>query len=591
MPRRSGATLESVGLEALVQLGMPALGGLSHVLLRDLDPAGDHSRDEHFEFDYLVPYGEIGLVGEITERNAEHIEQKFTKFRRAVNTLQHLLPIDNAAWRRIGVPGSRLADFRRIARLRAFFIATNVEEFDKKLGGRQLQNAAVFYRPDWRLLLSYAKTLGTYGRPYLEAKLGIAPVTGRLSLRLTHDDHSLIVAHDRRVAMGGVGSANVYTFEVSPYELLPFAQVFRRDLLPDLSARSDKDYQRPLLSEKLAQIRRKLRDTADFVFPSNILVTLANDCRYDSHNKVLVIPGRYGAVQVIDGQHRLFSYADSAVESRRRQDARIMVTGIQFDDPDEARTTRYSAKTFVEINSNQTRITASHLDAIAFDVLGETTPAALAAVVLLRLNTAGSRVKGLFKTSQTALGVISPATVAKAIRPLVSIESIRSLTVQTDSVRLRGLHNLLGDTQHGLRRPRTLINRAVAALDQYFNRLASTFQHDFPSRDVERASAFEYAKVFSGFVMLFDQFIAEGLTWSEVQRQLNNIRRNVLALRNQPEYAGVLFDGEDARIPDSGPTVQDDYKFLDANRYTPTAIQDVVTQRRRPHRRPGRRRR
>jgi DGQHR domain-containing protein len=574
-------------LEVLNGLGMDALGGLPQVNLRSLDPEGGHGRDDHFEFDYLIACGTLCLVGEITSRNANHVAAKFTRFRRHLNILSHIDHSDDA-WQSLGVPRARLRDFREVSEFRGFFIATSVEEFDKRLGGSHTQNIALFYRPDWRILASYSQTLSLYGRPHIASKLGVPPETPPIALRITRNNDSLIAARHRRVATGSVGLADVYTFEVSPYNLLPIAQVFRRDLLPDLSPRSGKDYQRPLLGEKLRNIRTKLQNTEDFVFPSNILVTLSADSHYDRRNGVLVIPGRYGAIEVIDGQHRLFSYASEAIESERGADARIMVTAIQFSEGDEEDIAEYSAKTFVEINTNQSRIAASHLDAIAFGVLGEKTPRALAAAVLYRLNSKDSAAKGLFKTSQTNLGVVSSDTVARAIRALVSLQALGDLP--QGSARLRGYNELLGAAP---RTPVSLIDRAVAALGQFFNRVASTFPRDWPSRDEERASALEYAKVFAGLVMLFDQFVTEGLTWLQVQRELTAIRRNLLILRAlPPTYQDVVLDDDaDGQIPDSGPTANDDFKFFQANRNTPTPINQVVVQRRRPQRQRGRRRR
>lgn len=586
MPGPSDRELESIGLDVLLKLGMPAIGNLENVLLRDLDPDGDHSRDDHFEFDFLIPRREVCLVGEITSRGPASVPAKFTKFRRHLKTLANM-ELDGRKWRMLGVPPRRVRDFDQVRDFVGFFIATAHEEFDERLGGRPLQRIAVFYRPDWKLLKLYSDSIGSFGQAYLESKLGLLQATGRGALRLTRADHSLIVAQNKQIATGGVGFADVYTFELSPYELLPVAEVFRRDLLPDLSPRRDGHYQRPLDSKKLRQIRQKLKVTRDFVFPSNILVTLSSDCRYEVRTKTLIIPSRYGAVQVIDGQHRLFSYADEAVKARRSGDASIMVTAIQFREERAAVLNRYSARTFVEINTNQTRIAASHLDAIAYPVLGETTPQALAAAVMMQLNEHPAA-RGLFKTSKTTLGVIRPATVAREVRPLVSLDIIKNLDATVDARRIRGLRELLGARPAELTRAPVLVKKATEALAQYCRRLSAVFPYDWPSRDVQRASAFEFAKVFAALFKLFDQFVSEGLTWNEVQSELEGIRRNVQALRGLSSYDAVLFN-HDAAIPDSGPTVQDDFKFFQTNRQTPTAINDVITQRRRPRRRAGRR--
>ena len=57
------------------------------------------------------------------------------------------------------------------------------------------------------------------------------------------------------------------------------------------------DYQRPLDYDKLEQIRKNLLTNQDFMFPSNIMVILSQECCYtkDGQNqKHLYIPDKYG---------------------------------------------------------------------------------------------------------------------------------------------------------------------------------------------------------------------------------------------------------------------------------------------------------
>lgn len=84
-----------------------------------------------------------------------------------------------------------------------------------------------------------------------------------------------------------------------------------------------------------------------------------------------------------------------------------------------------------------------------------------------------------------------------------------------------------------------------------------------------------FAKVIAAFVTLLNQFISEGLTWSEIPVQLESIRSNVLRLRRLTAYTGTLFVTGTRQLPDAEVSAIDDYRFLDANRRKPTSLEKI----------------
>ncbi len=405
--------------------------------------------------------------------------------------------------------------------------------------------------------------------------------TPRESLTLQRIPHNLIRIPSKKIASGDIGPADVFTFEASPYELLPLARVYRRDELPSLS--SESEYQRPLIPDKIASIRKKLLESQGFMFPNNILVVLSEDCRYE--NETLTIPKKYGAISVIDGQHRLFSYADEEIEQRLGGHSRILVTAIKFRDADEEAIRRYSARTFVEINTNQTRVPRTHLDAIAYEILGETDSRAIAAQIILRANERqGSSLYGLFDTNQTGLGMIRATTVLVALKPITNLNSIRGLrNVRKKDRRQKrqGYENLFEAPIDELCQAETLIERGVVCVEHYFNLVAEIFRLDWPERGKIKHSSLEYTKMIAGLVKLLGQFITDGLDWQAVRAELEHIRTNVMHLRGMKEYEAVLFDPAHEHIPDAQPSAIDDYRFLNSNRERPTSIQEIIAQKRR----------
>ncbi len=409
------------------------------------------------------------------------------------------------------------------------------------------------------------------------------------SITLYKDFHNLIRIPNKRIASGEVASADIYTFEISPYELLPVARVYRRDELPSLSSSEDEDYQRPLIPEKLEIIRNKLHESPDFMFPNNILVVLSSDCKFVDGEQILVIPKRYGAIEVIDGQHRLLAYADESLKSFYEatygedfeKRIKIMVTAVQFQDVADEDVHRYSARAFVEINMTQTPVSSTHLYAIAYPILGMTDPKAIAAQIIIEVNErSGSRLYGLFDISQTTqLGIFKPITVLTALKTITNLERIQRLQNAKSGSPLRrkcGYENLFEVPVDKLSDPEILIRQGVVCFERYFNHVAAIFQHDWPQRGASRGSSLEYTKMIAGFVKLLNQFISEGLDWNVVQEELSKIKDNIMQLRGMSTYDAILFDPAHSDIPDAQPSATDDYRFLHANRKHPTSIQDIL---------------
>jgi DGQHR domain-containing protein len=479
-------------------------------------------------------------------------------------------------WRALGVPDPSLREFLSVERLVGFFVTTSLEKFDVDL--EEAQGVGVFFKRDWELLKAYRETISSYAKPHFLARLGITLPTAHTALRIAE---GLIRSRGRRVASGDVGAADVYTFVVSPYEILDAAQVFRRDELPDLSPNAGRDYQRPLLPKKLAAMRQMLLGTQDFMFPSSILVVLSADCNH-SRDHGLMIPKSYGAIEVIDGQHRLFSYASQEVERYCRSNAKLMVTAIHFQEHDPAQIRQYNGRTFVEINTTQTRVPASHVHAIAYSLLGDTKPRSLGAEVIIRLNARDGVIRGLFATSQTSLGPIQATTVLTVLHPLTNLAKLHALAHRSGASahrRRQGLSNLLGLTTLEAVAAEDVVRLTTIALEHYLRIVHRTFQLDWPARGSTNTSSLAFAKMFAAFIRLMRAFIGEGLDWATVETELVRLRTNLLALRRRRKYGAVLLDSADPRIPGSGPSINQDFKFLQENRARPTPVQRVVARR------------
>jgi len=442
-----------------------------------------------------------------------------------------------------------------------------------------------FFRSDCVVLEEYSNCIGTYSRNHFLQRFNIPEIRGQRPLEVNREDHNLIISSTKQIVSGDVPKANIYTFEVNPYDILDFAHVYRRDELPSLYSEEDSNFQRPLIVSKIKAIRENLLTNPDFMFPNSILAVLSNNCRYDEESASLIIPQTYEAISIIDGQHRLFSYANDDVKNIMDENCKIIITAILFEEADANEIHRYSSKAFVEINRNQTGIQRKHLDAIAYDLLREIDGRALAAKILFETNKRiGHSLYGLFETNKRLTGILKATTIITVLSPIANIKVFRGLeNVRAGSNRdtlKTGYLNFYGVERIGeLTDPDVIIRHGICGLERFFSILRKTFIHDWPKPGFTKNSSLEFAKVIAGFVQLLRQFIAEGMTWKKIESELISIRENIMQLRELREYNSVLFDPTHPAIPDSGPRYSDNHKFLEANRNSSTSIKKILRER------------
>ena len=418
-------------------------------------------------------------------------------------------------------------------------------------------------------------------------KFDIPDTLGRRPITIDRQNHNLLISYDKQIVSGDVPRANIYTFEVNPYEILEFAHVFRRDELPSLTSGGDENFQRPLIPTKISSIRNNLLTDPDFMFPNSILAVLSDNCSFDERTASLSIPQTYESISIIDGQHRLFSYANDSVRERMGNGCRIIITAIQFEGVNIDQIHHYSAKAFVEINRNQTGIQKNHLYAIAYDLLGETDNRALAAKILFEANKRRDQsLSGLIETNKRLTGRLKAITIIAVLAPITSVKAIQSLvSVREDSVnypKKQGYQNLFGvEDIEDISDAEAIVRQGVVCLERYFNYVRSIFRNDWPNSRYPRNSSLEYTKVIAGFVRLLGLFIMEGASWDVVRGDLEAIRDNILELREirDCDYDGVLFDPSHPAIPDSNPRYTEIFRFLDENRQSPTSIETILEER------------
>ncbi|MDY7003969.1 MAG: DGQHR domain-containing protein [Cyanobacteriota bacterium] len=573
---KEGKELEKIGADIFKAIGLDCFYDLGQVQLKDIAP--EYPENEHLEFDYMIPIDKVCLIGEITSRgDKRNIKKKYDKFISQINIIKKLEFSDDV-WQKLGIKQEHIRKFRNIQSVKGFFISTTKEKFDLTLS--KVEYVVVFYKSDFSRLYEYSQNIGKYTRNYFLNKFNIDDKTHNSSISIYDKDHKLISSTDKQITKEAPLS-DLYTFTISPYEILDIVHVYRQDELPSLQDSSTYNYQRPLNHDKLKEIRKNLLTDPDFIFPSNILVILSKECKYmkdGDGNSFLYIPKKYGSISVIDGQHRLFSYADEKVESIMQDDCKIMVTAVYFRTDEQEIITKFSARVFIEININQTKVEITHLDKIAYE-LGSNEPKVIATKIIATLNTRESFRHFFDITSDKAnKGIVEAGIIIDAIKKITNIKKIEQLTkasIEKTKLKKDGYEKLFNSTIEKLSERETLVKQGTILLERYFNQIFSVFNWDKVKSKNETNTSFIYSKFWCGWINLLIIFIEEGLDWEQIRKELSNIRSNVMNLLAITEYDRPLFQSKNPKIPDSTSSPKKVGEFLNKNRTEPCSIQDV----------------
>jgi DNA sulfur modification protein DndB len=155
-----------------------------------------------------------------------------------------------------------------------------------------------------------------------------------------------------------MGGHTYYSFVLSPEHLLRIAYVHQRSGTCSFLELSD-SYQRMMQKARIRRIESFIEEGG--FFPGSIIVNFSrrplkeevlgdksrlSELRQEAKPVVLTLPPYYGCAWVVDGQHRLYGYADTEAKSR---DTVPIVAFVQ--EP-----AAVQAKMFVDINKNQKAI-------------------------------------------------------------------------------------------------------------------------------------------------------------------------------------------------------------------------------------------
>ena len=167
-----------------------------------------------------------------------------------------------------------------------------------------------------------------------------------------------------------IGGQTFYCFMIEPSYLLPIAYVAHKLKTPD----EVNSYQRIMQKNKLKEIRKYIQEEKG-LFPNSIILNFRtkneDSLKFDmmSGQKefentkfgILHLPAKYKSAWIIDGQHRLYGFADT------EEAEKVPIPVIAFENLNASQQSNY----FVDINSKQTNVSKNLLQELYSSLLWE----------------------------------------------------------------------------------------------------------------------------------------------------------------------------------------------------------------------------
>ena len=572
---RSGLRFERQVQKTLKDMGINSYGEHGQIPLQALHP-GSHPGG-HLEIDIVCLIGNICILVETTVESNNNSE-KIKKF------IRHCKLVVNSSLSRHelfslfdGIPEEELINFTGISHWCYLYIGISPELITDDITPDKYPDTDrlhIFNEENWEYFKILERTIKTSAQYEFLASIGINPIdVGDASVGSTELSKPFLDVTNKILFSGQSDVlANLFVLTFKPNELLRIARVLRYQGQP-MAISSDTStnqrsggYQRILVPDKLKKIREFVGDDPKVAFPTNLTLVLNNEC--EMRNNKLHIPSKYASIDVIDGQHRLFSYALSSAQVREK--ARLIATAIKFNTDDAQKINQYAARTFITINSEQTKVKQNLLYLISYDVLGDTSAESIAAKILKECDSR-KRLSRIFALS----AFIKKNRFGQP--PIRIISIVKELSKISKQGKLEAIHFTLGSQESVLDESEGLIKAGVELLEKYFYQIYKAFSDDWGNAD----SLLMCANYIGAFIRLLATFVDCEFTIDQIRQELNQIKRNILEeySEGRSEEQTCVFNpnafrhpqnGEDGEglegIPNKKDGIPKIYRFLDRNR-------------------------
>ena len=569
-----GPRFEKEVLKTLDGMGIECYGSHGQIPLNNLYP--DSSPSEHLEIDIVCLIKGVCVLIETTKEKGRP-SPKIKRFIRHCELIRKCQVDKYTLFSHFkGIPEEKLSNFTGVSAWRYLYIGTNNE--------LNTQNISPKNYPETDLLRIFDETNWEYFKVLERAIKSTSQYEFFAALEITPNDLSDPVLGDflpprpclelpnTTLGSGQIRASLVVAF-FTPDELLRIARVSRYEGQPlTVSATSSTStgystskkssgYQRVLSHEKLKKLADFVSDNSDITFPTNLTLVLSKECKI--HESELHIPAKYAAIDMIDGQHRLFSYTLSDEQTRRN--AKLIVTAIKFHTEKSEIINRYAAQTFITINREQTKVKRELMLLISYDVLNEKTPEAIAAKIL---KVCDEKPNGVLERIFAIRAFIKKNQFNQRPIPIISVVEELARISKMDN--LEAIRLASGKQTGNPETSAALIQASVALLENYFSQVKEVFPKDWGNAN----SLLMCAKYIGAFIRLLGTFITSQLTVEQMGTELSKIRHNILRkyCEGQSDESTLVFNPEPCHasqknLPSKrGGSIKEIHEVLNENR-------------------------
>jgi len=536
------------------------------IQLIDLDPNAESG--QHLEIDGILLLNRTAVLLEYTAEQSK-VRNKIKKFIRSCNLFINSSKVLKERFALFkSIPDEKLSDFEEVDDWRFAFFGTSKEIDEKQLAPSNFPDQptirdklSIFGSQSIEYFSELSELINQYAKFEFLSALSFSPSDlGQNQLI----EKKFLRVKNRYVTEANDIKADIYLLSFKVKELLEIGRVSRYEGIPFALDTEDKaQYQRFLVKSKLDDIADRFIDNEKKkTFPNTVTIVLSKDCNINSLNpKILLIPNRYSSIDIIDGQHRIFAYANEEIDLDVLENAEILASAIKFQTDDQLEIIRQAAKIFCEINSKQAKVKNSLLYLIKYDVLGDKDSIALAGKVILECNKGNGALGNVFlinslvKRNKFNMPAIPIVTIVE--QDLCKFLDGDGIGYELEDT---GFASIFGHDKNYLENNSDQWWReGKNILEQYFNHIKNTFPNDW-KEDVE--SNLLSAKYITAFIRLLRYYmIDQGKTMSQVRKKLNTIKNKVKKLtRHHTNQAS--FPKNDERIPSTRYGINKIYDFL-----------------------------
>jgi hypothetical protein len=304
------------------------------------------TKPDEIEIDIVAKLGRIGFLIESTTQQKKNKEK-------IIKLLQKVEVIKNSELSEIelaklfsGIPNDAKNNFSDIEEWRAIYVGTASELIYKQIRPEDFaagEKLKIINFDDFTYILKLTEAIGECARFELLSFLGIEFLLEKDYDAIHRYPFHLVAKREITEIEGRSLRADIFLFSCSPEFLLRTCKVWRFYGLRHHDVKTY--YQRMLSNSKLKGIRKNfIQNKKIRSFPTPITVVLPSEAK--PINGKLAIPFKYGSLTIIDGQHRLYSYAKLSPDIQEK--AKILVNGIKFYSNSDREIGRFSARTFMD---------------------------------------------------------------------------------------------------------------------------------------------------------------------------------------------------------------------------------------------------